>query len=145
MNSNHVYGVHLPAFNARLANLARDAGAEIIYGARYKRLIRECSEIKGIVYEKDGAEYEAFGKLIADASGISSAVRRDIDSLYMETFEIGPLDRFTSCSNMSSTMTRQMKRDRQLAVLQDMDRPLPWQERWDHRCGASTSLIIANT
>lgn len=94
VNSNHVYAVHLPAFNARLANLARDAGAEIIYGARYKRLIRECSEIKGIVYEKDGAEYEAFGKLIADASGISSAVRRDIDSPYMETFEIGPLDQF---------------------------------------------------
>lgn len=95
VNENHIYAAHLPVFNRRLADMAEAAGAEIIYGAEYLcPVFNAAGDIRGIVYRRDGEEISVNAVLVADASGIDSRVRRDLRSEYMETFEIGPMDRF---------------------------------------------------
>lgn len=84
--------MHLPLFIKRLRKQAQADGAQFLFGEAFERVrYDEAGRIAGVVTQS-GLVVEA--RLVVDASGISSAVRRALDDPYMENFEIGPRDKF---------------------------------------------------
>ncbi len=84
--------MHLPLFIKRLRKAAIAHGVEFRFETAYDHLIYdEKKRINGIA-TKGGEEIKA--RLVVDASGIPSVVRRSINDPYIEGFEIGPKDKF---------------------------------------------------
>ena len=84
--------LHLPLFIKRLRNKAIENGANFMFNQSFDYLTYdENGKIDGLV-TKQGLEIKA--RLVVDASGIPSVVRRSLNDPFMETFEIGPRDMF---------------------------------------------------
>lgn len=84
--------MHLPLFIKRLRKTALANGVTFRFGVTYDHLLYdEQKRIKGIA-AKSGEEI--FARLVVDASGIPSVVRRSISDPFIEDFEIGPRDKF---------------------------------------------------
>ena len=84
--------MHLPLFIKRLRKTALANGVTFRFGVSYDHLLYdEQKRIKGIA-AKSGEEI--FARLVVDASGIPSVVRRSINDPFIEDFEIGPRDKF---------------------------------------------------
>ena len=84
--------MHLPLFIKRLRKTALANGVTFRFGVSYDHLLYdEQKRIKGIA-TKGGKEILA--RLVVDASGIPSVVRRSINNPFIEDFEIGPRDKF---------------------------------------------------
>ena len=92
LSSTRVSVLHLPLFIRRLRKQAEAAGVEFLFGEEFDRVKYDGEgRIAGIV-TKSGRELDA--RLVVDASGIPSVVRRSLDDPFMERFEIGPRDKF---------------------------------------------------
>lgn len=84
--------MHLPLFIKRLRKTALTNGVTFRFGVSYDHLLYdEQKRIKGIATK--GGE-EILARLVVDASGIPSVVRRSINNPFIEDFEIGPRDKF---------------------------------------------------
>ena len=83
--------LHLPLFIKRLRKKACGVGVDFIFNEKFKELLYKDNKISGLVTES-GLIVNA--KLVVDASGIPSVVRKQINSPFMETFTIGPKDMF---------------------------------------------------
>ena len=84
--------LHLPLFIKRLRKKAIENGANFMFNQSFNHLTyNEDGKIDGLV-TKQGLEIKA--RLVVDASGIPSVVRKTVDDPFMETFEIGPRDMF---------------------------------------------------
>lgn len=84
--------MHLPLFIKRLRKTALANGVTFRFGVSYDHLLYdEQKRIKGIATK--GGE-EILARLVVDASGIPSVVRRSINNPFIEDFEIGPRDKF---------------------------------------------------
>ncbi|MFA5236132.1 MAG: NAD(P)/FAD-dependent oxidoreductase, partial [Bacilli bacterium] len=84
--------MHLPLFIKRLREAALEAGVDFRFETAYDHLLYDGHErIVGIV-TASGEEIKA--RLVVDASGIPSVVRRSLVDPYIEPFEIGPKDKF---------------------------------------------------
>lgn len=90
-NYINVAVLHLPLFIKRLRKTAMEAGATFRFATAFRELHYENGRIAGIV-TADGEVISC--RLVVDASGIASVVRRSITDPYMENFEIGPRDKF---------------------------------------------------
>ena len=91
-NKIRVSVMHLPLFIKRLRKKAIENGVEFKFEQCFESLIyNEEGKINGIK-TKQGLEIRA--RLVVDASGITSVVRRQVQDPYMENFEIGPRDKF---------------------------------------------------
>lgn len=87
--------MHLPLFLARLARWAEESGVEYAYETEFVDFIYSRGRIEGAKLKQGGSIYEVSSRLVADASGISSTVRRKLKEGYgVENFEIGPDDKF---------------------------------------------------
>ena len=82
---------NLPLFIKRLRKKACGVGVDFIFNEKFKELLYKDNKISGLVTES-GLIVNA--KLVVDASGIPSVVRKQINSPFMETFTIGPKDMF---------------------------------------------------
>lgn len=83
--------MHLPLFIKRLREKALANGVTFSFETAFASLLYDDKRIGGIV-TKDGQEIQA--RLVVDASGIPSVVRRSVNDPYIENFEIGPKDKF---------------------------------------------------
>lgn len=84
--------MHLPLFIKRLRKKATTNGVTFRFEQSFDKLTyNEEGKINGII-TKQGLELKA--RLVVDASGIPSVVRRSVNDPFMETFEIGPKDMF---------------------------------------------------
>ena len=84
--------MHLPLFIKRLRKKAIEKGVNFMFEQSFDKLTyNQEGKIDGII-TKQGLEVKA--RLVVDASGIPSVVRRSINDPFMETFEIGPRDMF---------------------------------------------------
>ena len=83
--------MHLPLFIKRLRNNAQSKGVTFRFETMFGHLLYDDKRIVGLV-TKDGEEIKA--RMVVDASGIPSVVRRSIVDPYIENFEIGPKDKF---------------------------------------------------
>ncbi|MDE6589180.1 MAG: NAD(P)/FAD-dependent oxidoreductase, partial [Oscillospiraceae bacterium] len=91
MSSTKVAVLHLPLFIKRLRKQAQAAGGEFLFGEEFDHVKYDGSgRIAGIV-TKNGREINA--RLVVDASGIPSVVRRSLNDPFMDPFEIGPRDK----------------------------------------------------
>ncbi|MDR1654802.1 MAG: FAD-dependent monooxygenase [Treponema sp.] len=80
----------------RLANWAREQGAEILFETSFgKPLYDEKNILAGAVFQSSGNELHVHARLSADASGIPAALRTSLPSGYgVENFVTGPRDMF---------------------------------------------------
>ncbi|MDY0377393.1 MAG: NAD(P)/FAD-dependent oxidoreductase [Desulfobacterales bacterium] len=84
--------MHLPLFIRRLRKAAINHGVTFRFETSFDHLIYdENKQINGIA-TTNGEEILA--RLVVDASGIPSVIRRTINDPYIESFEIGPRDKF---------------------------------------------------
>jgi len=87
--------MRLPLFLARLARWAESFGVEYAYNTAFEDFIYANGKIQGAKLRQGDKTLEIAARLVADASGIGSAVRRKLKEGYgVETFEIGPEDKF---------------------------------------------------
>lgn len=84
--------MHLPLFIKRLRNKAIKENVEFKFATEFKDLIYDTKGRISGIETKDEKSYNA--RLVVDASGIPSVVRRVVKDPYMETFPIGPRDKF---------------------------------------------------
>lgn len=84
--------MHLPLFIKKLRGMAIKNGATFRFNTEFESLLYdENHKICGI---KTTSGEELKARLVVDASGIPSVVRRQIKDEYMENFEITPRDKF---------------------------------------------------
>lgn len=94
-NYHNVYAIHLPLMNKRMRDIASNNGVEFKYSTSFiKSIFDSNNTIIGVTVNDGVKDEDIYAKLIVDASGIPSVVRRSLKSKYMETFEIGPKDKF---------------------------------------------------
>ncbi|NLI70208.1 MAG: NAD(P)/FAD-dependent oxidoreductase [Firmicutes bacterium] len=87
--------MHLPLFLARLARWAEGFGVEYAYETEFVDFVYSRGRIEGAKLRQGGNIHEVSSRLVADASGISSEVRRKLGDGYgVENFEIGPDSKF---------------------------------------------------
>ena len=70
-----VIGLHKHDYIMMMADCAKKAGAEIIYGAAFTDLIYENGKIVGAKYKTEDKEYEVYTRIVADCSGIPAVAR----------------------------------------------------------------------
>ena len=71
-----VIGLHKHDYIMAMAERARDAGAEIIYGASFTDFIYDNNKrIIGAKYKTNDGENEAYARIVADCSGIPAVAR----------------------------------------------------------------------
>lgn len=84
--------MHLPLFILRLRKTAIKHGVAFRFETSFDHLVYdENKRIKGIVTTQGE---EILARLVVDASGIPSVIRKTIKDSYIENFEIGPRDKF---------------------------------------------------
>lgn len=87
--------LRLPQFLARLARWAESFGVEYAFETEFLDFIYEGGRICGAQLKQGEETVQVFSRLVADASGIVSVGRRKLPEDYgVETFEIGPRDKF---------------------------------------------------
>ncbi len=87
--------MHLPLFLSRLAGWAESFGVEYAYNTEFVDFIYSENSIQGARLKQGDKIIDLAARLVADASGIVSAARRKLKADYgVETFEIGPDERF---------------------------------------------------
>ena len=87
--------MHLPPFLARLARWAESFGVEYAYNTEFVDFLYDGGRIQGAKLKQGEKEFDVPARLVADASGIISAARRKLKEGYgVETFKIGPNDKF---------------------------------------------------
>ncbi len=70
-----VIGLHKHDYIMAMADRAKTAGAEIIYGASFVDFIYENNKIVGAKYKTEDGEAEAYARIVADCSGIPAVAR----------------------------------------------------------------------
>ena len=91
VSNTQVAVMHLPLFIKRLRNKAIDNGVTFKFEEPFVNFIfDDNNKICGVITTKESY----YAKLVVDATGISSVLRRKINSPYMENFEITPRDMF---------------------------------------------------
>lgn len=71
-----VIGLHKHDYIMAMAERAKNAGAEIIYGASFTDLIKDDNNrIIGAKYKTEDGEREAYARIVADCSGIPAVAR----------------------------------------------------------------------
>ena len=70
-----VIGLHKHDYIMMMADRAKLAGAEIIYGASFTDFIYENGKIVGAKYKTEDGECEAYARIVADCSGIPAVAR----------------------------------------------------------------------
>ncbi len=87
-------GLHKHEYIMLMADRAKEAGAEIIYGADFADLIFDGKKVKGGIYKTaDGIEHSVEAKLVADCSGIPSVARTKLpDSSVVDNHKLTPRD-----------------------------------------------------
>ena len=70
-----VIGLHKHDYIMMMADRAKLAGAEIIYGASFTDFIYENGKIVGAKYKTEDKECEAYARIVADCSGIPAVAR----------------------------------------------------------------------
>ncbi len=87
--------MHLPLFQARLVRWAESFGVEYAFDTEFVDFIYADGRIQGAKLKQGEKAIDLSARLVADASGIKSAARRKLTEGYgVETFEIGPDDKF---------------------------------------------------
>lgn len=92
-----VYVLHFQPYLNRLRTWAEGMGVTFQYESEFvKPLYNDEKRLCGAtIKQNDGEEKTIFARLVADASGIPSVVRRSLSEDYgIEKFEIGPKDKF---------------------------------------------------
>lgn len=69
------YVMHMPSFMRRIQGYAKKAGAQLVENAVVNKVKIEKGSVVGVSGKLNGADFEARGKLIVDASGLAGAVR----------------------------------------------------------------------
>ncbi len=89
-------GLHKHEYIMKMNEQAKQAGAQIIYGAAFKDFITdEKGKRIGAVYETEKGEKEIYCKLIADCTGIPAAARTKLPSdSFVENFSLTSRDIF---------------------------------------------------
>ena len=89
-----VIGMHKHDYIMAMAQEAKDAGAEIIYGASFVDFIFDDNKkIIGAKYKTADGEAEVYSKLVADCSGIPSAARTKLPATsIVENFKLSVKD-----------------------------------------------------
>ena len=79
-----------------MADYAKKAGAEIVYGASFKDFIRdEKGKIAGATYTTAEGEKEVYAKLVADCTGIPAVARTKLpNTSTVENYKLTPEDIF---------------------------------------------------
>ncbi len=95
-STEEVLVLHRHQFMQRLARLATQQGAEILYQAQFlSPIIDNDGNLAGATIKHLDQTHTVKARLVVDASGISSVVRRSLPDHYqIEKFEIGPKDKF---------------------------------------------------
>ena len=70
-----VIGMHKHDYIMSMADRAKNAGAEIIYGASFADFIYEDGKIAGATYTTVDGNCDAFSRIVADCSGIPAVAR----------------------------------------------------------------------
>lgn len=87
--------MHLPLFLARLSGWAEGFGVEYAYSTEFVDFIYADGRVQGAKLKQKEKIIDVSARLVADASGIISAARRKLKEGYgVETFEIGPDEKF---------------------------------------------------
>lgn len=90
-----VVGMHMHEYIVKMNQWAKDAGAEIDYGAAFEDLLFENGRISGVAYRAGDDLKQLGAKLVVDCSGIPSVVRRKLPAGYgVENFALTPADMF---------------------------------------------------
>lgn len=91
-----VVGVHKHDYIIRMNEEAKNAGAEIIYGAAFDDFIYdENKRIIGATYNTKDGKQEVYAKLVADCTGIPSAARTKLpDTSVVENYKLTNKDIF---------------------------------------------------
>ena len=84
-----VIGLHKHDYIIAMADRAKKAGAEIIYGASFTDFIYENGKIVGAKYITVDGECEAYSRIVADCSGIPAVARTKLpDSSVVGNFKL---------------------------------------------------------
>jgi flavin-dependent dehydrogenase len=70
-----IYVMYMPAFIQRMQSYAREAGATLLENAEVRDVILENGRLVGVTGKQGDENFEARGRLVADASGLAAAVR----------------------------------------------------------------------
>lgn len=85
------YVMHMPSFMQRIQSYARKAGARLVENASVNKLLMDKGTVVGVSGKLNGADFEARGKLIVDASGLAGAVRTKLpDDFGIENKPVPP-------------------------------------------------------
>ncbi len=106
------YALDRKAFGRRLLRLAENAGVDIYPQHRFSRSITEGSWVKGIVAKKGSEEVEFRSKVVVDASGVVSVVRRSLPS---EWWVSEPLPKEDFCATYREIWEADIDIDREYA------------------------------
>lgn len=89
-----VIGLHKHDYIMLMAERAKKAGAEIVYGASFEDFIYdESKKIIGAKYKTARTEKEAYARIVADCSGIPAVARTKLpDSSVVGNFKLTPAD-----------------------------------------------------
>ena len=95
VTNKNILGIHRHIFLRKLVDLAKEKGVEFYFNSQYLSLIYDKEgKICGAKIKNNENEDEIFSKLIIDASGIESVVRKDLKDRFIERFDIGSKDKF---------------------------------------------------
>lgn len=93
--SEQIVGMHKRGYCLKLNEWAKEAGAEIVYGASFESCAYAGGIISGVRYSKDGETFEEECRLCVDCSGKSAVVRRSLPDGYgVEKFALTDDDIF---------------------------------------------------
>lgn len=84
--------MHLPLFIKRLRLEAMSKGVTFLFSTAFSALTYDKNHRINGIKDITGETYEA--RLVVDASGIASVVRKSMKDPFIETFDIGPRDKF---------------------------------------------------
>lgn len=89
-------GLHKHEYIMFMAEKAKQAGAEIVYGASFKDFIRdEKGKIIGATYTTAEGDKQVYAKLIADCTGIPAVARTKLpNTSTVENYKLTPADIF---------------------------------------------------
>ena len=84
-----VVGLHKHDYIMAMADRAKNAGAEIIYGASFTDFIYENNRIVGAKFKTADGENEVYSRIVADCSGIPAVARTKLpDSSVVGNFKL---------------------------------------------------------
>jgi len=93
-----IYVMHMPTFIQRMQTYACQAGANILEHAEVKGVIMEDGKLAGVTGQLGSDQFEARGRLVVDASGLSAAVRTRLpDGFGVENHAVPAKDCFFVC------------------------------------------------